>query len=260
MPTPRKEQLVAELTELIQQAEIAIATSVTGVSVDQQMTLRRRLLDEGAQLRVVKNTLLRIAASNADAEVFAELADGPTALVVGFDEPIGAARGLAKYIDDTPDTPMVIRNAVVSGQLVDAAYVRDLATVPPREELLSRIAGGLVGKIRELMMLLEATTRDFAGLIEARAAQLEEQGESPAPEAAAEAASDEAPAAEATEEAPAAEASADDSSDETDAGEPEAAASEEPAAEAAADDGAADDGGADDVGTDEEKADDAGLA
>jgi len=70
-----------------------------------------------------------------------------------------------------------IRSAVVSGEVVDAAYVRDLATVPPREELLARIAGGLVGKVRELMMLLDATTRDFAGLIEARAAQLESEGE-----------------------------------------------------------------------------------
>ena len=77
MPTPRKEQLVAELTELLQQAEIAIATSVTGVPVGEQIALRRRLLAEGAHLRIVKNTLLRIAATNAQAEVFAELADGP---------------------------------------------------------------------------------------------------------------------------------------------------------------------------------------
>ena len=52
---------------------------------------------------------------------------------------------------------------MVGGELVDEAYVRDLATVPPREELLARIAGGLVGQIRELMALLEATTREFAG-------------------------------------------------------------------------------------------------
>jgi ribosomal protein L10 len=65
---------------------------------------------------------------------------------------------------------------VVEGELVDEAYVRDLASVPPRDELLARIAGGLVGKVRELMGLLDATTRDFAGLIEARAAQLESGG------------------------------------------------------------------------------------
>ncbi len=207
MPTPRKERLVAELTELIQQAEIAIATSVTSVPVDQQIALRKRLIEEGAQLRIVKNSLLRIAATNANAEVYAELADGPTALVVGFDEPVGAARGLAAYINATPGTPMVIRNAVIDGELVDAAYVQDLATVPPRDELLARIAGGLVGKIRELMMLLSATTRDFAGLVEARAVQLEEQGESPATEepAAEEPAAEEPATEEPATEQPAAE-------------------------------------------------------
>jgi len=65
---------------------------------------------------------------------------------------------------------------VVNGAVVDAAYVQDLATVPPRDELLARIAGSLVAKVRELMMLLEATTREFAGLVEARAAQLESEG------------------------------------------------------------------------------------
>ena len=69
------------------------------------------------------------------------------------------------------------QNASVSGEVVEAAYVHDLATVPPRDELLSRIAGGLVGKVRELMMLLDGTTREFAGLIEARAAQMESEGE-----------------------------------------------------------------------------------
>ena len=227
MPTPRKEQLVAELTELLQQAEIAIATSVTSVPVDEQIALRRRLLAEGAHLRVVKNTLLRLAATNAKAEVFAELADGPTALVVGFDEPVGAARGLAKYIADTPGTPMEIRNAVVNGELVDAAYVKDLATVPPRDELLARIAGGLVAKVRELMMLLDATTRDFVGLVEARAAQLEEHGESAAPEASADA----TPEAEETTEEPA----ADDTTGETAAED----TPEEPAAEESSDEAAA---------------------
>jgi large subunit ribosomal protein L10 len=71
---------------------------------------------------------------------------------------------------------VAIRRAVVNGAVVDAAYVQDLATVPPRDELLARIAGSLVAKIRELMMLLEATTREFAGLVEARAAQLESEG------------------------------------------------------------------------------------
>ena len=71
---------------------------------------------------------------------------------------------------------MKIRSAVVGGQLVDADYVNDLATVPPREELLARIAGGLVGQLTQFMLLIQATTREFAGLVEARATQLEGAG------------------------------------------------------------------------------------
>ncbi|MBM3139079.1 MAG: 50S ribosomal protein L10 [Chloroflexi bacterium] len=176
MPTERKVTQVAELRELIREAEIAISTAYQGISVADQVELRAALSGAGAQMRVVKNTLLRIAARQAGLEQFASLADGPTALVVGRDEPISAARAIAEYLRTRPNSPVKIRSAVVSGQLVDAAYVQDLATVPPREELLARLAGSLIGQVTQLAMLLQATTREFAGLIEARAAQLEGSG------------------------------------------------------------------------------------
>ena len=173
MPTERKVALVQELKELISSAEIAIATSYQGIGVAEQTRLRARLREADVQFRVVKNSLLLRAADDAGLEQFRELADGPTALVVGVDDPVSAARALADYIRENPDTPIAIRNAVVSGELVDAAYVSDLATVPPRDELLARIAGALVGQVRELLGLLQATTREFAGLIDARVRQLE---------------------------------------------------------------------------------------
>ncbi len=173
MATERKVRLVAELKELIESAEIAIATSYQGVPVAEQLQLRTALSEAGVTFRVVKNTLLLRAAAEAGLDQFAQLADGPTALAVHDDDPVTASRVLAGFIRDHPGTPVAIRNAVVSGELVDAAYVGDLATVPPRDELIARIAGNLIGKITELAGLLQATTRDFAGLIEARATQLE---------------------------------------------------------------------------------------
>jgi large subunit ribosomal protein L10 len=79
------------------------------------------------------------------------------------------------YRREHANSPFAVRGGVVSGDLVNAAYIEDLSTVPPREELIARIAGGLTGKIRELAGLLQATTREFAGLIDARASQLEGQ-------------------------------------------------------------------------------------
>jgi large subunit ribosomal protein L10 len=176
LPTERKIQLVAEIEELLGDVEIAIATSYQGTSMSEQTDLRTALREAGVTMRVVKNTLFQLAATNAGLGQFTELIDGPTALVVGRDEPVTAARVLDGYIRAHPGTSIAIRNAVVSGEVVDSAYVRDLATVPPRDELIARIAGGLIGKVTELAGLLQATTRDFAGLIEARANQLEAEG------------------------------------------------------------------------------------
>ena len=176
MPTARKIALVQELSELIRGAEIAIATSYQGIGVAEQTQLRASLRAAGVQFRVVKNTLLLRAADAAGLDQFKQLADGPTALVVGAEEPVSAARAINDYISAHPATPVTIRNAIVGGELVDAGYVRELAAVPPRDELLARIAGGLIGQVRELAGLLQATTSDFAGLIEARANQLETEG------------------------------------------------------------------------------------
>lgn len=231
MPTERKIQQVAELKDQIGRAEIAIATSYQGTSVAEQVALRQAIREVGAEMRVVKNTLLKIAAADAGLEQFGELADGPTAVVFGYDEPVGPARALTAYLNDNDESAVEIRRAVVSGELVDEAYVRDLATVPPREELLARIAGGLVGQIRELMGLLDATTREFAGLVEARAAQLEAEGPAE-PEAAA----DDAPAAEA-EAAPAAETEADAAPAAEAEDAPEGETTAEPAADAESADG-----------------------
>jgi large subunit ribosomal protein L10 len=174
VPTKRKIALVAELKELLEGVEIAIGTAYQGIPVPEQTLLRKTLLAEGATLRIIKNSLLKRAADESGQAVFAELAQGPTALVTHPNDPVAAARAVQRYLSENAQTTFEVRNAVINGELVDAAYIKDLATVPPREELLGRIAGGLTGKIVELLGLLEASTRDLASLIDARAQQLEE--------------------------------------------------------------------------------------
>ena len=176
MPTERKIALVAEIKALIEESEIAIGMAYQGMPVTEQTQLRRQLQEVGVSLRVVKNTLLLRAADEAGSEAHRALADGPTALVTHPDDPVAAARAVANWRREHLDTPFEVRKAVLGGEVVDAAYVMDLATVPPRDVLLGRLAGGLTAKITELVLLLQASTRDLAGLIDARAQQLEEAG------------------------------------------------------------------------------------
>lgn len=173
MPTERKVQMVGDLTTLLRDAEIAIGASYQGLKVSELTALRRAMSNGGIQVRVVKNTLLRRAATEAGREQFASLAEGATAILVGSD-PVETARAVAQYRRERPGTVFTVRSAVVGADVVSGAYIEDLATVPPKPELLSKIAGNLTSKVGELAGLLQATTRDFASLIDARAKQLEE--------------------------------------------------------------------------------------
>jgi large subunit ribosomal protein L10 len=80
-----------------------------------------------------------------------------------------------QYVREHANSPFQVRSAALGEDLVSAAYVQDLSTVPPRDQLIARIAGNLTSKVAELAGLLQATTRDFASLIDARAQQLEGQ-------------------------------------------------------------------------------------
>jgi large subunit ribosomal protein L10 len=174
MTTPKKVEQVAALVDVIGRAEIAISAQYQGVSMAKQTELRAKLREAGAEMHVVKNTLLRIAAEQAGKPNFVELAEGPTAIIVGFDEPVGPSKALVEYLRANADSKVTIRRAVVGDEIVSEAYVRDLATLPTKEELVAKLAGNLVGKIAEFSGLLNAVQRDFVGLIEARAKQLEE--------------------------------------------------------------------------------------
>ena len=174
MPTPRKVEQVAELVDVIGRAEIAISAQYQGVSMAQQVELRNRLREAGAEMHVVKNTLLRIAAEQAGKPHFVELAEGPTAIIVGYDEPVAPSKAIVQYMKDHADSKVQIRRAVVGEELVSEDYVRQLATLPSKDELVAKLAGNLVGKIAEFNGLLVATQRKFVGLVEARAKQLEE--------------------------------------------------------------------------------------
>ncbi len=176
MPTPRKEAQVAALVDVLGRAEVAIAAGYQGVSMAKQNELRRRLQEAGAEMHVVKNTLLRLAAEQSGRPEFAQLADGPTAIIVGFDEPVAPSKAIVGYLRENADSKVFIRNGYIEGHIVDERYIRDLATLPSREELVARLAGNLVGKVAEFSGLLVATQRKFVGLVEARAKQLESAG------------------------------------------------------------------------------------
>jgi large subunit ribosomal protein L10 len=173
VPTARKEQTVGELEDLVARSTVAISANYRGMSVAEMTALRRRMRETGVELRVVKNTLLRLAAERGGKPNLFQIVEGPTALIFGFGEPRDPAAAITEYLR-TSRTPMTLTGAFFEGQALPASGVGDLASLPSRDQLLSQFMGDLQSPLSMLAGLIQGTLREFAGLIEARSTQMEE--------------------------------------------------------------------------------------
>jgi large subunit ribosomal protein L10 len=202
-----KERLVEELAQRLRETNTLIVTDYRGLGVADFEELRGRLLDQGARISVVKNTLTRRAAEAAGVDELLGLLDGPTA--IAFIQPQGDPVAVAKILSDTARTTrvLVIKGGLLEGRPVGDADVGELAKLPPLDVLRGQVLGAVVAPLNAIVGLVTAPLQDLYGLVDARLAQLGEQGEAPAanvsPEAsAAEEQADQESAVEDTSEEP----------------------------------------------------------
>jgi large subunit ribosomal protein L10 len=202
-----KERVVAELTEKLRSAETLYVADYRGLTMPQIDALRGRLLENGARLSVVKNTLTRRAAQAAGADALLALLEGPSA--IAFIEADGDMVAVAKALADSARETKVleIRGGVMQGREISASDVEALAKLPPLDVLRGQVLGAIIAPLSAIAALLNAPLQNLYGLIDARIEQLQARDTSAAEPAPAEpeaaevtAADDEAPAAEAEAE------------------------------------------------------------
>ena len=244
MPTQKKIDQVEDLKKRMERATITVSANYRGLRVQEMDQMRKRMRAASVEVKVVKNSLLRLAAAQTGAPELMEIVEGPTALVIAYDDPIEAAKAITEYAQSAPPT-FSLRGAFLDGQVVSAADLRDLVRLPPRPVMLAQLAGqiqaplatlsGLLqSPMRELTSLLQSVLSEFPSLINARVRQLEATGE-PA-QAAAQApakttAAEESPGDAAEEPAPEATPEAEEGPAEEPSSEQAEEPQEEPAAE-----------------------------
>ena len=172
-----KERITAELAEKLRATESLIVADYRGLSNADLADLRTKLLEHGARFTVVKNTLTRRAARTAGTDQLLDLIDGPTA--IAFIDTDGDTAAVAKQLVDTAAETKVlrVRGGIVSGKPITDAEIEILAKLPPVDVLKGQVVGAIVAPLTGLAALLAAPLRDLVDLIDARVAQLEEQGE-----------------------------------------------------------------------------------
>ncbi len=178
MPTPEKARQIEEISDILRTASVAILTDYRGLNVAELTAFRRRLVEQQANLRVVKNTLTRIAAERTGNQVLTPLLEGPTALIYTTADPVAAAKLAVEFARQS--RILTIKGALLSGQLLAAADVEALATLPPREELLAKVVGGLQAPLYALVSALSGPIRGLLYVLQARVRQLEDEGKAQA--------------------------------------------------------------------------------
>ena len=166
MPTDEKRQAVAELADLLRNSSAMAVADYRGLKVSDMQSVRKSLRDAGVQLHVAKNRLLKIAADEADRKELKDTLTGPTALAT-ID---GDEAAMAKALSDAlrPYSRVVtVRGGMLGSQAIDAAQLTRLATLPSRDVLLGKIAGGMAAPMTSMAAVLAANLRNLVGVLSA---------------------------------------------------------------------------------------------
>jgi large subunit ribosomal protein L10 len=185
MPTERKIKQVEMLQDKLDRCSIAVATNPTGVDVNGMNEIRSKLRELNIEYKVVKNTLSYIAAEHANRDGLKDVVKGPTALAFGYGDPTEVAKALEEYIR-VNRSPLSITGALMDDRALNMEQVYQLATLPSKPEIVSKMLGSLQSPISRLVgclqnpmvglvSTLDNTLRGLVTVINQRAQQLQDK-------------------------------------------------------------------------------------
>ena len=167
----QKAEAISEFTEGIGQATNAFLIDFKGITVPQVTELRKQVRDSGSDYVVVKNTLALIAVKDSPLVALKEQFTGMTAVAYNTTDAVALAKALTKFAKDVPTVQF--KGALLNGQIVPAAEIQNIANLPSREELVSKLLFLMQSPIRGLVTVLQANIRNLAVVIDQIAKQKE---------------------------------------------------------------------------------------
>ncbi len=160
-----KKEIVQDLTERFAKASVVILTDYKGLDVPSMSDLRRRLKLAGVDYKVVKNTMMVRAAQDTPIAVLQSHFKGPGAVAIGYTDPVAPAQILTKFAAESKT--FTVRSGVLQGKLVDAAGIKALADLPPREVLLGQLLSVMAGTPTAFVRVLSAVPRGLLNVLNA---------------------------------------------------------------------------------------------
>ena len=159
MDRAQKPQVVEELNRTFGEGAVVVVTRNLGLPVAQSPALRTKMRDAGAQYKVTKNTLARLAAKGTDYESLSDLLVGPIALATSKD-PVAAAKVVAEFAK-TNDKLEIVGGAM-GATLLNVEGVKSLATMPSLDELRAKLVGLVQAPATKIVQIVQAPAGQLA--------------------------------------------------------------------------------------------------
>ena len=177
-----KQPIVEEISASIKDAQSVVLVDYRGLTVEQDTRLRRELREAGITYKVYKNTMMNFAFKGTDYEVLTQYLEGPSAVAISETDATAPARVLCKFAKEAPK--LEVKGGIVEGVAYDAAGIADIAKIPSRDELISKLLGSLQSPITNFARVMnQLAEKGGAAAAASEAASVEAEAEAPAEEA-----------------------------------------------------------------------------
>ncbi len=160
----KKQQQVEKLTKDLQNVSNVVVSTYTKMTVTQDYELRKALRGVGAKYQVVKNTLAERAGKGTKVEGALKDLAGVTSIAYTTGDPVAMAKALTKYAKDMPE--FTFKVGVVEGRVVTIKEIEALATMPSKEELMSKLLFLINAPAQRLATVMNAVPRNLAVVVD----------------------------------------------------------------------------------------------
>ncbi|MFC1599451.1 50S ribosomal protein L10 [Patescibacteria group bacterium] len=176
----KKEEVIAELTDLFKNSKSVVFSDYQGISVKDVQTLRRNLRDNDSTFKVAKKTLIKLAAKDAGFdEIPEEALVGQVGVAFSMGDEIAAAKTLYDF-SKTNDAVKLL-SAFMEGKTLSKEETLELAKIPGKDELLAKLVGSMKSPISGFHGVLYSLLRSFVGVVDAYRDSLPAEEAAPAP-------------------------------------------------------------------------------
>lgn len=163
----QKEELVNKLAEELKGAKGIVFADYRGITVAQDTALRRKARTAGVEYRVVKNTMVRLAAQKAGIEGLDTYLEGLTVMALSTEDVVAPAKLVSDFIKESKIKTYKIKAGIIDSTVIDDKGVEQLANLPSREVLLAKMLGSMQSPIAGFVNVLAGSMRNLVYALDA---------------------------------------------------------------------------------------------